>query len=1178
MTADALDLGGTVDDSDAPHPEGATTDSSRRDARFREVFVIPDKTIRDQRRASDPRASAWVSANAGAGKTKVLTDRVVRLLLAGTPPGRILCLTFTKAAAAEMALRVFDRLGRWVTLDEAALSDELTALEGERPSPEQLRLARRLFARSVETPGGLKIETIHAFCERILHLVPFEANVPARFVVLDENQSNELIAEATALVLGDAATDADPRLREALETISVDAAGDALAAVIGAAVREIACSRRPGGPVAALPTLASELGLEPGETPDVIERAMLEGGLSPTRRRQLAAMLSTGKATDLERARALLAATDAQEPRDRLARYLDVFFTDGGDPRATARIVTKSVDEAIKDELIEEQARLAGLADKLRAARAVERTNALFTLAGAIVAQAERTKARLGALDFHDLIAKTLALLSRDGAQWVLYKLDRGIDHVLVDEAQDTNPDQWRILRLITDEFASGMGARGGVVRTLFAVGDPKQSIYGFQGAAPQEFETSRRHWAERLGAAKLVFEDVRLDLSFRSATAILTAVDATFSVEAHFRGLSYEDKARGTVHVSARPRAPGLVELWPTERPTEDKEPDAWTLPVDEPGQAAPPVAMARRIARAVRAWTTEGDETGRLWSPGDVLILVRKRGPAFEAVIRALKEAGVPVAGADRIDIGEHIAVLDLVAAGRAALLPDDDLTVAAALKSPLVGLTDDDLTRIAALREDAESFAAALRRHAEGGDAAAQRGCAALTQWRDLARGHGPFGFYATLLGPLDGRSKLVARLGSEAGDAIDAFLCFAHAAEHIETPSLTAFLARFESASHQIKRDLDAKRDEVRVMTVHGAKGLEAPIVILTDGCEVSGKHPMKDPPLVPVPLRGGKETVPVWSPGKTQDCAIIAAARDALHAKELEEHNRLLYVAMTRARDRLVIAPYSGRKEAPEEAWCAMIRRGLVATARGLVLSEAPYGPTEVWKEGGFSTDAAPAMSPAAETIEAPPWLTLPVEPEPLPEPSLKPSGAVASRYRGDVRARAEARLRGTLIHALLERLPGLPPEQRDAAARAYVAARAPCLAPLPQDAVARDALRVLHDPALRDLFGPGSRAEVGIAGRVRLAKGGFPVSGQIDRFAVLPDEVLLADFKTGRPPDPGHPTPAAYVAQLALYRMLLRDIYPGRRVRAFLIWTQGPRVQELSDSDLDASLDPIDAA
>jgi ATP-dependent helicase/nuclease subunit A len=1140
-------------------------------------LVIPDYTKQAQRRAANPRASAWVSANAGAGKTKVLTDRVVRLLLAGSLPGRILCLTFTKAAAANMAIRVFERLGKWVTMDEDSLVAELTELEGERPTRSQIKLARTLFARAVETPGGLKIDTIHAFCERLLHLVPFEANVPARFAVLDESQTDEMLAQAIKNVLADASNGCAPELKEALDIISVDAVGDALTTALNAALRCKDFLHDASGRA----RLRQELGLHPHETAESIEQTMLKEGLKPEDWPAVAQELLRGKPTDQKRAVSLIAAAEASEPSAKLEHYLSVFLTDTGTPRKGSAFLTKEVDEGLKDKLLDEQSRIWNLIDKQKAARAVERTQALFLLAAEIHGRVENRKMLLGALDFQDLIDKTLALLSRGDTSWVLYKLDRGIDHVLIDEAQDTNPQQWEILRRITEDFTAGEGAGGKRVRTLFAVGDPKQSIYGFQGAAPQEFETTRRSWSQKVKAAELHFEDVSLTMSFRSGRAVLSAVDATFAVDRHFKGLSFEDKAVGTVHESARPHAPGLVELWPTEKPADEEEPEAWVLPVDEPEQQSPPVVVARRIAQAVKCWTTKGDDMGRVWSAGDVLVLVRKRGAAFEAVIRALKEAGVPVAGADRLNIGEHIAVLDLVVAGRAALLPDDDLTLATALKSPLVGLNDDDLIRIAASRADDESLHAALKRHAEAGDGKARVGCEALNAWRELADQHGPFGFFATLLGPRGGRSQLVARLGSEAGDAIDSFLCFAHQSEMTETPSLTVFLNRFESASHTIKRDLDTVNNEVRVMTVHGAKGLEAPIVILIDGCEVLGR----DPAILQLRTRNGG-TVPVWSPGKNSDSSVMTEAREILHAKGHEEHNRLLYVAMTRAKDRLVIAPYlTGHKDSPQEAWCEMIRHGLVAKAGGLELDESPYGPIEIWREGSplARTLMAEADVAPLEPLAVPAWLIAPASPEPEPLPPIRPSSALGAAEHmtrpGDGPYAPEARLRGTLVHALLERLPALAPEHRESMARAYFRARAPRLPAELRESVIANAVRVLDHIDLKALFGSGSRAEAPIAGKVLTSGGNLMVSGQIDRLAVLENEVLVADFKTtARAPKPGQSPPQSYLAQLALYRMLLSEIYPDKRIRTFLVWTSGPVIHELMEPELESALILIKAA
>ncbi|WP_375458048.1 double-strand break repair helicase AddA [uncultured Enterovirga sp.] len=1136
-------------------------------------LLVPDETRLRQRRAADPAASVWVSANAGAGKTKVLTDRVIRLMLAGTPPARILCLTFTKAAAAEMTIRVFDKLGAWVTMDDARLGVELADLTGERAGRQILAEARRLFARAVETPGGLKIETIHAFCERVLHLVPFEAEVPSRFAVLDDGQAAELRAEARAAILTEAITGGEGRadLARALDIVSAQASGEAMTRLVDIAVAD---PRVPGDPDEigdAAERLRIELALAPGETPDAIRRRVIEDGIPASEWPALAAAIrAAGKATDGKRADSLDRAAATADPAGCYVEYSSVFLTEG---RARASMLTKFVPAEVKDRMLAEQARIVDLSERLCAAAALERTVALYTLAGAVRAKTVELKRRLGALDFADLISKTLQLFQRGAAPWILYKLDRGIDHVLVDEAQDTNPEQWQILRHLTEEFTAGEGRPASTPRTVFAVGDPKQSIYSFQGADPRLFEESRQHWRSRHDAARLRFVDVQLDVSFRSAPAILGAVDDTFRVASHFQGLSFDDAVTGTAHSSARRAAHGHVEIWPTELPGEaDPDPDAWALPVDEPERTMPAVKVASRVAEAVRCWTTRPDaETGRIWHPGDILILARKRGPAFFAVIRALKAAGVPVAGADRIDINEHIAISDLVAAGQAALLPGNDLVLAAVLKSPLVGLDDDDLIRIAGDREEGESLADALARMAPG-DAGARNGHEAVAGWRELARGHGPFGFYATLLGPGGGRRRLVERLGGEAADAIDVFLCRAANAEKGgEAPSLTAFLAGFEAAEHVIKRDPEAAGDQVRVMTVHGAKGLEAPLVVVLDGCDVAGR----DPELIGVPAPGG-EPIPVWVADKASDPPSVAAARAALQAQGREEHNRLLYVALTRARDRLVIAPFTTpRGKEPPEAWCAMVRRGFEDATRALHRTEMPYGIVDLWRDAvGPAAEPRPASS--LPELDVPAWLHQPAEPEPEPAPPLRPSGALAAAdrpvpSRWSATRRSDARRHGILVHALVDALALLHERERGAAAEPWLAARAPALASAGRERVVADALRVLGEPRLAALFGPGSRGEVAISGLIGSAGHERSVTGQMDRLWIGPSEILVADLKTGAPPADGAVSPT-YLAQLAIYRTLLAAIHPDRPVRALLVWTDGPTIVEPDGETLAGAL------
>jgi len=1139
---------------------------------------IPPQVIAHQRRAADPGLSAWVSANAGSGKTKVLTDRVMRLMLAGTPPGRILCLTFTKAAAANMSIRIFATLSDWVSLDDAALAARLEALDGAAPDARRLVAARRLFARAVETPGGLKIETIHAFCERLLHIAPFEANVPASFVVLDDDHANELMQAAKKGVLAAAAL-GDDAAAQAFAAVNAHAAGDRLDGLLrdtlarkdalgGAASREAALAR-----------LADVLGLDPHEDEAAIAAAMIEGAIPAAERAALArAFLATGSSNDAKQAACLQAMAEARDDTGRRGAYLGLFFRKDGLPKADSTLATKAMGAAVKERLVAERDRLAALDERRRAAAALARTRALFALAGAIFDRVEAEKRRLGALDFDDLIRRTLALLRRGEAAWLLYKLDRGIDHVLVDEAQDTNPEQWEVLRHITAEFHAGAGAAGERVRTIFAVGDPKQSIYSFQGADPRRFEESRSHWRKLARDGGYPFEEVPLVASFRSAPIVLRAVDTVFGVPAHFRGLDPSDEATGTVHESVRPDAPGLVELWPCERPSPAEEPDAWTHPVDAVEARAPAVVVARRIARAVETWTTTGDACGRVRRPGDVLILVRKRNAAFHAVIKALKDRGIPVAGADRLSLTRHIAVEDLIAAGRAALLPQDDLTLAAALKSPLVGLDDDDLVRIAARRGGSASLGDALAAAAARSDPAAARGLAALDAWRALAALHGPFGFYAALLGPREGRKALVARLGSEAGDAIDAFLGLAREAEAPEAPSLARFLAGFEGIEREIKRDLESGADEVRVMTVHGAKGLEAPVVIVLDD---AGAQAGRLSGLLDVAIGAG-ETLPVWAPGKELDCDVLAAAREAAKDRAAEEANRLLYVALTRAESHLVVAPYLNRadRDEPETAWSAMVRAALGGVS-GPVETALPYCEGAlVWRERASDAAVAPtvAEAPAPDPPPPPAWLFARAAPEREPAPPLRPSNALAAADRrprnADKPFVAAARLRGTLIHALVERLPALPAQARERAASAFVAARAAGLSADARAAIVADACAVVADPRLAPLFAPDALAEAPVAGRVVLPDGAqIQVAGQIDRLAQTHDAVWFADFKTAaRAPARDAPVPETALVQMSLYAALLARIFPGRRLEARLVWTAGPEIRALTPAELEQGL------
>ncbi|MGJ0509772.1 MAG: double-strand break repair helicase AddA [Methylocystis sp.] len=1122
------------------------------------------QTVLKQRKASNPDASAWVSAHAGSGKTYVLTQRVLRLLLQGVRPSQILCLTFTKAAAANMSTRIFDRLATWAVLDDDALAKQIADTGAPSPTGKELDFARSLFARAVETPGGLKIQTIHAFCEKLLHIFPFEANVPAGFKVLDDAGRAELLELARAHAIEQAMRDAgalhDALTRVAQETTARDFGRlcDELLqqrSALAAAFDEESYAER----------LRVRLGLKADETLADIEAEIIDGRAAWP---ELVAALRLGSKNDCKLADHLARALERAPHRDCIESYLSVFFTQDGAPRGGEKgaIITKPLQKAapdLLDELEAERSRLMRLIEKRKAASAVERSLALASLGDAILSEYERAKRYRNVLDYDDLIEGARQLLNRSEPSWVLYKLDAQIDHILLDEAQDTSAAQWEILAAVASEFCAGLSARGGK-RSFFAVGDDKQSIFSFQGAAPEKFDAMRRDFQKKFEGAGKSFEYVQLVQSFRSAPGVLAAVDAVFNFAGNGDGLTCDVERRTLEHESTKPHVLSLVEVWEPMGPLDRVEPEDWRLPLDYAKASDPGERLARKIAAKIKALiapgsgeSVEGEHGPRPVEARDILIVVRKRGAFFEALIRALKAEDVPVAGADRLDLARHIAVNDLVALGRVSLLIEDDLTLATVLKSPLVGLDDDDL--IALAPERAGSLYDALAQSQEPRHRAA---AARIDAWRGQARSLPPYEFYNLLLGAGGGRRQLVARLGPEANDAIDEFLRLALSFEHDESPSLTSFLAMVEKLDLSIKRDMEAAGAAVRVMTAHAAKGLEAKIVFLPDTCGApAGKH---DPKLYVL----GDDSAPslVWSRGKDNDPAVLAQAREDRRKAETAEHRRLLYVAMTRAEERLYVCGYHGKTPPPEGCWHRMIADALEGTgekrddADGFVLSC-----------GGvpLRRDLAQATRPADATA-IPAFARTPAPDEQTPAPPVRPSSALAGADvlapfddSGPNRRDAARALIGRLTHALLQHLPACPGERRMEAARRFVELRGAALDGAAQDDIVTAALRALEDPRLAPLFDPRSLAEVDVYAALGV---GFEVSGRIDRVAETEEDVLIADFKTGRP----RPAPdAAQLRQLALYRAALRPLYPRKRLRCFLVFTRDASVIEASDAALD---------
>ena len=908
---------------------------------------IPPEVRSAQERASNPAASAFVSANAGSGKTHVLVQRVIRLLLEGVAPEKILCITFTKAAAANMAERVFSTLGHWVTLDDTALDTAIRESGIAHPNTRLRTAARRLFASALETPGGLKVQTIHALCTRLLQQFPFEANVPARFAVLDERDQTAMMERANLAVLLAASRDPDSATGRALSTAMASAADVTFKDV----VREACLSRdhfmawtdRAGSVEAAAAQLSAALGVGVDDRIEDVEHEIVDGPHLPRARwRDIAAALDGGSKTDQrqgDQLREALVFTGSAQ----VDEYLTVFLTEGA-PRAA--VVTKAfikLNPAVAALIEAEIRRIGPLVERRRALVIRDRTRALLHIAVAAVANYRREKDERGLLDYDDLIDRTLAMLDRVSSGWVHYKLDRGIDHVLIDEAQDTSPRQWDIVFHLISEFTSGAGARDGLVRTIFAVGDEKQSIFSFQGAAPHQFDQRRRDLQKRFLDAGLSFDPVSFTYSFRSGPVILHSVDHVFRERAIYRSIHSPDIGY-PIHHAMADAGPSLIELWSLAEADDKKDIEGWRAPFDGVSITSPEVKLSRRVQAEIKRLIAAGTMTGhagsrRRLSYGDVLVLVRRRGNAFDAVIQALKHANIPVAGADRLKLTEHIAIIDLMNLADALLLPQDDLALAVALKSPLFGLSDDDLFTLAWRREG--SLRDSLRRHAASGTrfgAAASR----LDAYERRSIRDTPFAFFAWLLGGDGGRARVLRRLGHEANDALDEFLELALGYERRAPASLQGFMAWLRAADTEVKRDMEISRDEVRVMTIHGAKGLEAAVVFLVD--TTSSPADTQRLRLIHLPQQGDSEVV-VWAGRKADDAAAVATARTAMLADTEDEYRRLLYVAMTRAADRLIVGgTMPGNMNTVRKlCWYDLIVRGLAGSGLEEQTVETPEG-------------------------------------------------------------------------------------------------------------------------------------------------------------------------------------------------------------------------------------------
>lgn len=1174
-----------------------------------QAIKLIGQTTSKQMRAATPDISAWVSANAGSGKTHVLSQRVVRLLLNGTQPSAILCLTYTKAAAAEMSLRIFDILAKWSQMTDQALSDEISKIENSPTPAQKIASARTLFAAALETPGGLKIQTIHAFCESLLHRFPLEANVAGHFQVLDDASAEELQTEARGIILNQAASDPSKFIAKAVACVLEHGGEFALDDLIGKFISTrhalsdfISFSKTRKG---LRSEIAHRLDVMPTNDDPYVDFWPLPSLPDDQIEAFYSAALDGKNKSPKDFAMCLMACKKAVSNERKFAALCEGFLTQAGKPRSLKNAVSKEILALLPDMperlglLIDH---ITAQIDYLKRRICLDVSEQALVLAEQYIETYEGLKRRKAMLDYEDLIVKTEQLLSKSGAgPWVHYKLDRGIDHILVDEAQDTSPVQWRVIQSLADEFYSGQSSRQ-LSRSMFAVGDEKQSIYSFQGARPERFDQERRETQKRAKSAAKAFESISLRVSFRSTFEVLNLVDLVFADHDAKRGLTYSDD--DVLHETVRQNAPGQVELWPilAKEPAQDL--DNWLEPFDAVAERDPINILSQQITSVLNNWVNKEDildqktNTYRKIRAGDILILVRKRDAFVPTLMRTLKSTtNIAVAGADRLKLTDHIAVQDLMSLGRVVSLLEDDLSLASMLKSAFFNVTEEQLFDLCAVREESASVWSELK-HQKESSVFWSEIYDQILEFQSLSRQSSVHGFYSHILEVLGMRDTFLARLGHEVVDVLDEFLALALDHDQNGTSSLQIFLDQLESTQPEIKREQEQSLDAVRIMTVHASKGLEAPIVFLIDpgSAAFHSSHMSSIRLLEPVDHQINIPKCPLWVPSSAVENTKTDEIKTAAEYMAEEEYRRLLYVGLTRAADRLVVCGYRGTREPSKPTWHMLVEGGFTR-AEPEMKQDINYQLDGLsWDVQRFTRAVSQDKNTKSELVKPkkeptkcrPELLNKPIEKiEGLPRP-LVPSGASVlingdestsyktSPFAKHVDRNISAIEYGKAIHRLLQVLPSLPQDSWRMSAENYLINR---LAETSYDArnqIVDSVINVMSDPKFAPIFSSESASEFSIMGSLMIKDEERIVSGRIDRLVVQDDRLLIVDYKTNfRAPTGISDISPSYIAQLAIYRAVLQPLYPNKTIEAGLLYTRTPKIIEVPAARLDQAMQEL---
>ncbi len=1015
--------------------------------------------ITEQIRASNPTSNVWVTANAGSGKTKVLTDRILRLCLAGTDIQKILCITFTKTGAAEMQEKLLKTAQKWSESSDAELEIVLDELTGSKPSQQTVLKAKQIFDELLENQAKMNILTIHSFCQSILKRFPMEADIQPFFSVIDELASIKLKKEAWQNVLNKDDSELQEALSEIITYYNSDSELDKL-------IKEIL----------QLSDISESFDIESSnnEAFKLVEEGFCdyEGLMS------LANILSNGEA--------IKNFINDEELAD---EYLKIFLTEKYEFRKKV-LNKKELDNNpwAEDVIISEQMRLLKILENERRGKTLKLREAIFTLSEFINGEYSFLKQKAAFLDYNDLIEKTSYLFNKpDIKPWIMYKLDYTIEHVMVDEAQDTSLNQWQIIRALIDDFFTG-DTNNEIERTLFVVGDEKQSIFSFQGADPLLFADTNIYFENQISNAGRVIEKVPMQMNFRSSQAVLDFVDKIFEDEERRGAVS--KLADGIAH-KAFNDIEGKVELLPFISYKAERDNTPWKLPItNEDRDSSYKEQLALQVSNKIKILLSEGGE------PSEIMILLRRRDGKFIKELTAnLEDAGIPVSGNDRLSIFDNIAVKDLLCLLKVISCKADKLEVATLLKSPIFNYSEHKVRDVIL---SGENIYEAIENELEP----------FVTKALEL----NVYEFLNFVLYENEQLKNFISRLGEEVIEPINEFLNFCENYASSEINSIDQFLNFISQAKIDIKKEVKSDVNQVQIMTVHASKGLESKVVIIPD-IVVSGSS-YKDK------LIQGEQGnfYPVISLfGK---CAsYIEELKDAYKQRDADEDMRLLYVALTRAKQQLIVCGATYYNNMKEGGWynvCALTQE----PENDDLLDEISYTYEEKDNIISLPEHLKQRVSFIADKV----------------------SRASSTNFNYSKEA-SEASSYGTNLHKILEFMP-MDKEQVEL-----------LLGVNYSQEIYDKALAVYNEH--KNIFDAQSYAELEVSGVIE----GKQINAIIDRLVIRGNEVWIIDYKSNKNVPDG--VPEAYIKQLNTYESLLKGLYEGKDIKKFILWTSNLQLQQV---------------